>query len=74
MKTSTRQYAKRQVSWIRNKLLPAARDANGQLRANGQSPSDVVATFLLDASGGFVRLGSLASEKLSQGQSSVIDG
>ncbi|KAF9027150.1 tRNA isopentenyltransferase [Hymenopellis radicata] len=28
MKTSTRQYAKRQVSWIRNKLLPEANAAN----------------------------------------------
>lgn len=75
MKTSTRQYAKRQVSWIRNKLLPAARDANGRPRVDGQSSSDVVATFLLDASGGsLVRLGPLAFEELNQEQSSVIDG
>ena len=51
MKTSTRQYAKRQVSWIRNKLLPAAREANALPRADDDSGGDVVATFLLDASG-----------------------
>lgn len=30
MKTATRQYAKRQVSWLRNKLVPALRSADGQ--------------------------------------------
>ncbi|EKM55781.1 uncharacterized protein PHACADRAFT_161824 [Phanerochaete carnosa HHB-10118-sp] len=49
MKVSTRQYAKRQVSWLRNKLLPAARDANKQSREL-DAPGDVVPTFLLDAS------------------------
>ncbi|KAK4058460.1 tRNA dimethylallyltransferase, mitochondrial [Microbotryomycetes sp. JL221] len=38
MKTSTRQYAKRQVKWIKTKLLPAARQAN-----------EDVHVFLLDA-------------------------
>jgi tRNA dimethylallyltransferase len=28
MKQSTRQYAKRQISWIRNKLLPSIHEAN----------------------------------------------
>ncbi|KAF8906021.1 IPP transferase-domain-containing protein [Gymnopilus junonius] len=28
MKISTRQYAKRQISWIRNKLIPAVEEAN----------------------------------------------
>ncbi|GLB35187.1 putative tRNA isopentenyltransferase [Lyophyllum shimeji] len=41
MKISTRQYAKRQVSWIRNKLLPAAYTANAE--------ETVVPTYLLDA-------------------------
>ncbi|KAF8919505.1 tRNA isopentenyltransferase [Mucidula mucida] len=40
MKISTRQYAKRQVSWIRNKLLPEAQTAN----RNGK----FVSTYLLD--------------------------
>lgn len=51
MKTSTRQYAKRQVSWLRNKLLPAARKANKISREDPDGPGDVVPTFLLDASG-----------------------
>ena len=52
MKTSTRQYAKRQVSWLRNKLLPAARAVNAKAReAPGGPGDDVVPTFLLDASG-----------------------
>lgn len=50
MKTSTRQYAKRQVSWIRNKLLPAAREANKLSQEDSDGPGDVVPTFLLDAS------------------------
>ncbi|KAF8078192.1 hypothetical protein FPV67DRAFT_39894 [Lyophyllum atratum] len=41
MKVSTRQYAKRQVSWIRNKLLPAVNTAN--------SEEIVTPTYLLDA-------------------------
>lgn len=51
MKISTRQYAKRQVSWIRNKFLPAAGEANRRSREGSDSPEDVVPTFLLDASG-----------------------
>ncbi|KAF8185029.1 IPP transferase-domain-containing protein [Mycena galopus ATCC 62051] len=41
MKLSTRQYAKRQISWIRNKLLPAINATNIQ-EAN-------IPTYLLDA-------------------------
>lgn len=41
MKSSTRRYAKRQVKWIKTKLLPA-------VRASGGGEVDV---FLLDASG-----------------------
>ncbi|KAG6910897.1 hypothetical protein DXG01_006580 [Tephrocybe rancida] len=41
MKLSTRQYAKRQVSWIRNKLLPAVYTANAD--------KTLVPTYLLDA-------------------------
>ncbi|KAK0228197.1 tRNA isopentenyltransferase [Armillaria fumosa] len=42
MKTSTRQYAKRQVSWIRNKLLPMIKAAN--------ATEETVFSYLLDAS------------------------
>lgn len=42
MKISTRQYAKRQISWIRNKLLPAIK------RANSRTPNSVP-IYLLDA-------------------------
>lgn len=43
MKLSTRQYAKRQVSWIRNKLLPAVYTANAK--------ESLVPAYLLDATG-----------------------
>ncbi|KIY65725.1 tRNA isopentenyltransferase [Cylindrobasidium torrendii FP15055 ss-10] len=43
MKTSTRQYAKRQISWIRNKLLPEVRSAN-------VSSNDNDAFYMLDVS------------------------
>lgn len=43
MKVSTRQYAKRQISWIRNKLLPAVYTANTE--------ETVTPTYLLDATG-----------------------
>jgi len=43
MKLSTRQYAKRQISWIRNKLIPVAESAN---REDMSTPF-----FLLDATG-----------------------
>ncbi|KAF5372983.1 hypothetical protein D9758_001783 [Tetrapyrgos nigripes] len=41
MKTSTRQYAKKQVSWLRNTLLPALYAAN--------KPKQTSWTYLLDA-------------------------
>ncbi|TFK42816.1 tRNA isopentenyltransferase [Crucibulum laeve] len=41
MKLSTRQYAKRQISWIRNKLLPAVYASN--------EDQIMVPTYLLDA-------------------------
>ncbi|KAJ3517793.1 hypothetical protein NLJ89_g267 [Agrocybe chaxingu] len=41
MKISTRQYAKRQISWIRNKLIPAVERANAE--------GVVVPFYLLDA-------------------------
>jgi len=46
MKRSTRKYAKRQVSWIKNQLIPAV------LRVNEGSQMDQVTPFyLLDATG-----------------------
>ncbi|KAI9056678.1 tRNA isopentenyltransferase [Trametes sanguinea] len=47
MKLATRRYAKRQVAWIRNKLLPAVNAANAKNQADGVAPS--VPTYLLDA-------------------------
>ncbi|KAF6764962.1 tRNA isopentenyltransferase [Ephemerocybe angulata] len=41
MKISTRQYAKKQISWIRNKLMPAVKDAN--------SKEETVSLYVLDA-------------------------
>ncbi|KAH6918809.1 tRNA isopentenyltransferase [Coprinopsis sp. MPI-PUGE-AT-0042] len=41
MKLSTRQYAKKQISWIRNKLLPATQQANAE--------KEQVSFYLLDA-------------------------
>lgn len=49
MKLSTRQYAKRQISWIRNKLLPAIRIANSQT-------PNCVPMYLLDATSKFLYL------------------
>jgi len=43
MKLSTRQYSRRQISWIRNKLLPAVYAIN--------SEETVTPTYLLDATG-----------------------
>ncbi|EEB95867.1 hypothetical protein MPER_05097, partial [Moniliophthora perniciosa FA553] len=41
MKVSTRQYAKKQISWLRNKLLPALYDSN--------VTEETSHTYLLDA-------------------------
>lgn len=49
MKLGTRRYAKRQVTWIRNKLLPAVGAANAASHAEGETP--MVSTYLLDATG-----------------------
>ena len=45
MKLSTRQYAKRQISWIRNKLLPAIYTCE----------RSKIQTYLLDASRVYIR-------------------
>lgn len=60
MKHSTRKYAKRQVSWIKNKLLPAifataqdvmpAHDPDG-VEANGPESVAQMRAYLLDANG-----------------------
>lgn len=51
MKRSTRKYAKRQVSWIKNKLIPAV------IKVNEESPAGQIAPFyLLDATGQHVFL------------------
>ncbi|KAL0061077.1 tRNA dimethylallyltransferase, mitochondrial [Marasmius tenuissimus] len=44
MKTSTRQYAKKQISWLRNKLLPALYSSNEDCNAENTAH-----TYLLDA-------------------------
>jgi tRNA dimethylallyltransferase len=43
MKLSTRQYSRRQISWIRNKLLPAVYATN--------SKDTAIPIYLLDATG-----------------------
>lgn len=53
MKTATRRYAKRQVQWIRNKLLPETVTANTISRA--ESGIDTTPTYLLDATGKFFK-------------------
>lgn len=45
MKISTRQYAKRQISWIRNKLIPAVDAAN--------IDENTVPLYLLDATSAY---------------------
>ncbi|KAI0670674.1 tRNA isopentenyltransferase [Trametes maxima] len=47
MKLGTRRYAKRQVAWLRNKLVPAVNAANAHTKAESGAP--VVPMFLLDA-------------------------
>ncbi|KAH9946381.1 tRNA isopentenyltransferase [Epithele typhae] len=47
MKLGTRRYAKRQISWIRNKLLPTVFAANSASREEGTEPE--VPTYILDA-------------------------
>ena len=50
LKTANHQYSKRQVSWIRNKLLPAIRASNSSEGTEG------VDMYLLDATGPYIRL------------------
>lgn len=56
MKLSTRQYAKRQISWIRNKLVPAIRTANSAAiddydADKGEPRENQTSFYLLDATG-----------------------
>ena len=51
MKLSTGQYAKRQIKWIKNKLLPAVYSANAHSNKGQDGSGDVVPTYLLDATG-----------------------
>jgi tRNA dimethylallyltransferase len=46
VKRSTRKYAKRQVSWIKNKLIPAVLTVNERSQAGPITPF-----YLLDATG-----------------------
>lgn len=46
MKQSTRRYAKRQVSWIKNKLIPAVLKVN-----EGHAIDQTTPLYLLDATG-----------------------
>jgi len=50
MKNGTRQYAKRQIRWLRNKLLPAVYNAN----SSRDDAVPVVPLYLLDATGKLV--------------------
>ncbi|KAI0781243.1 tRNA isopentenyltransferase [Trametes elegans] len=47
MKTGTRRYAKRQVAWIRNKLLPVVNTTNAASQAETGVPA--IPMYLLDA-------------------------
>lgn len=47
MKQSTRKYAKRQVTWLRNKLLPAIHSANTHF----ENKVSMASMYLLDATG-----------------------
>jgi tRNA dimethylallyltransferase len=56
MKAATRRYAKRQVQWIRNKLLPTVwntQDTISSLYSSllSLSPSKSIQVYLLDATG-----------------------
>lgn len=47
MKYGTRQYAKRQIRWLKNKLLPAIYSANG----GTDHATALLPVYLLDATG-----------------------
>ena len=48
MKQNTRSYARRQVKWMRNKLIPAIDAANHNSPENESLP---ISLFLLDTTG-----------------------
>ena len=50
MKINTRKYARRQVKWIRNKLLPAVNESNNSNRGD-ENDANTISAYLLDASG-----------------------
>jgi tRNA dimethylallyltransferase len=52
MKISTRQYAKRQVKWLRGKLLPAVVAEKSRASLCGDDPQ--VSMYVLDATGVFI--------------------
>ena len=68
MKRSTRQYAKRQIKWFKNKFLPVASDANRQARSLiedekvNDTPEDVIYTYVLDATGKCLLVNSQAAD------------
>lgn len=47
MKRSTRKYAKRQIAWLQNKLLPAIQD----VRARNGDKHRIATLYVLDATG-----------------------
>ena len=47
MKQGTRKYAKRQVTWLRNKLLPAIQSA----KMHSENKISVASMYILDATG-----------------------
>ncbi|KAL7007995.1 tRNA dimethylallyltransferase, mitochondrial [Cystobasidiomycetes sp. EMM_F5] len=51
MKIGTRRYARRQITWIRNTLLPLIQQS--QRSVDGKAPSNSVHLYLLDATGTF---------------------
>jgi tRNA A37 N6-isopentenylltransferase MiaA len=56
MKVATRRYAKRQVQWIRNKLLPTIWNTQDTIKeltipSISLSPSKSIEIYLLDATG-----------------------
>jgi hypothetical protein len=51
MKLSTRQYARKQIKWIRNKLLPVVNITNRNATMAEDNSGEVVPMYLLDATG-----------------------
>jgi tRNA A37 N6-isopentenylltransferase MiaA len=65
LKTANHQYSKRQLSWIRNKLLPAVRAAKTTEGATG------VELYLLDATG--LHLHQLCLKKFMRASTLILD-